>query len=970
MVTVLALPSDSELVGRADELDQLRSSLRRADAGSPVTVLLSGEAGVGKTRLVTEFGAQAAKAGARVVFGQCVELGDSGLPYGPIVGVMRELVEQFGHERFMELAGPGREVIARLLPELGTAAGAGGGDLAEGRGRLLEMVAVVLERVSVDQPLVLVLEDIHWADRSTNDLLRFVVRALRAARVLIVCTFRGDEVGRFHKLRPVLAELERLRNVQRIELSRLTRPEVADLLSRLLGRQPEPSVVVRIHERSEGNPFIIEELVSAGADTSYDVLPDSLRDVLLVRGEQLAEPAQEVLRLLAIGGNRVEHALLAAVADLEATALDRALREALSVGVIRVDGTGYAFRHALLREVLHEDILPGAHTRYHARYAEAIEGSPELVPSGVASIAVAHHWYNAREHERAFRATLRAADDAARAYAHADAQKMLEKAVELWDRVSDPVGVSGGDRAALLERAADAARDAGEMERSLALIEAARADPSVAGDPARLATLMYLQAKVAGDVGRGEAVDAALDALENIESGRDSMPRAQLLTIRAVRHMLDGQHEKSVAASIEGAALAQAIGDRELEFRNYHVRGSSLVHLGRVEESLAAFEKSRRLADGDPRTLVGYHINYSDALNVIGRYAESARVARAGIDLAREVGVERSLGTMLAGNTAEPLLALGEWDEADRLVTRALELDPPARHYWQMLILRAWLCLWRNELSLASQVLKEARARTTGRRAEPQYSVPLARVAAEVALAYGDPETAWREVRASLDEPREMLAPLDLPLLATGAAALAAIARRGGDVDGTDIARVLSQADSHRDWATAPVWVPVAVAELANGVGDDPRRWQDVLDAVAAAGGPAHLTPYAAYRRAEALLAAGDRASAVDALNAAAEAAASLGAELVCGWIDELSRRAKLSLAGESASGTTDHGLTAREREVLRLVAAGRSNREIGAALYISTKTASVHVSNIMAKLGVSSRGEAAAVAHRRGLGA
>ncbi|WP_165367893.1 ATP-binding protein, partial [Phytoactinopolyspora endophytica] len=422
---MVAAPVEFSLVGRVGELDQLGAALDRAIAGNPATVLVSGEAGVGKTRLVTEFAERARAAGASVVFGQCIELGDSGLPYGPIIGIMRELLSQLGTERFLELAGPGRDVIAHLLPELG----AGPENVAEGRGRLLEMVAVVLERVSVEQPLVLVIEDIHWADRSTNDLLRFVVRALRSARVLIVGTYRGDEVGRFHKLRPVLAELERLRHVRRIDLPRLSRPQVAELLTALLGRRPEPSVVVKIHERSEGNPFIIEELVSAGADTSYDVLPDSLRDVLLVRGEQLPESTQEVLRLLAIGGNRVDHALLAAVSELDASALDDALREALSAGVLRVDGSGYAFRHALLREVLHEDVLPGAHARYHARYAGMIEQRPELVQSGSASIAVAHHWYNSGEHERAFRATLRAADDAARAYGHADAQKMLEKAL-------------------------------------------------------------------------------------------------------------------------------------------------------------------------------------------------------------------------------------------------------------------------------------------------------------------------------------------------------------------------------------------------------------------------------------------------------------------------------------------------------------------------------------------------------------
>ncbi len=535
-----------------------------------------------------------------------------------------------------------------------------------------------------------------------------------------------------------------------------------------------------------------------------------------------------------------------------------------------------------------------------------------------------------------------------------------------------------------------AARDAGELERALALAEAARAEPSVESDPMRLSSLLYLQAKVAGDLGRDDAVHSALHALEHVEPGSATLPRAQLLALQAARYMLDGLHTKAVASSIEGIAAAGAAGDRDLEFRCHHVRGSSLVHLGRVDECYVAFEESRRLAGGDPRLLVSYHINYSDALNLIGRYAESAIVAREGIDLAGEVGLARSLGTMLSGNAAEPLLALGQWDEAEQLITRALELDPPARYYWQILILRSWLSLQRAELAAASQALNEVKARIAGRHPGPQYAIPLAKVAAEIALAQNEPDKAWRQVRDSLDEPREMNPANDLPLLAVGAQALAAIARQGGELDGTEATRVLARAGDYRDWPTAPVWRTLTVAELANGTGDDPAAWGEVVDAVRSAEGPAHLRPYAAYRRAEALLGCGDRDAAVQALSRAAEGADSLGAGLMRGWIDDLSRRANLpapprmrsgeshsaarstatlpeSAEGENATDST-LGLTVREREVLRLVAAGRSNREVGEALFISTKTASVHVSNILSKLGVSSRGEAAAVAHRHGL--
>lgn len=965
IAVVVAFAENADLVGRAVELDELRRGLATAMAGSPVTVLLGGEAGVGKTRLASEFAEQATADGASVVFGHCVELGDGGLPHAPIVGVMRELLARLGTERFLEIAGPGGEVITRLLPELD----AGGGEIAEGRGRLLEVVTVILERVSAERPLVLVLEDVHWADRSTGDLLRFVVRALRSARVMIVATYRTDEVGRRHKLRPVLAELERLRQVKRIDLARLSRDEVAELLTRLLGRRPEPSVVARIHRRSEGNPFIIEELVGAGADASSDTLPDSLREILLVRVEQLSEVAQAVVRLLSMGGNRVDHALLMAVTDHDELAIDDAIGEAVSAGVLRVDGAGYAFRHALQREMVHESILPGEDARYHVRYAEAIEKSPELVPAGTFAIAVAYHWYNSNDQERAFQATLRAADDACRAYAYADAQKMLEKALDLWDRVADPVRVSGGDRGDLLARAAEVAYDAGELERALALAEAALAEPAVAADQSRLGALLYLQAKASSSLGRPDATDTVLRALERVPAEPPSTARMHLLNMLAVRHRSEGEYEKAVEAVAEAAAMASAAGAREPEFRARQLWGALLVNLGRVDDGLATFESARQLAGDDPRMLISYHINYSDTLNLLSRYAESAQAARTGVEIAERIGLARSMGGILSGNTAEPLIALGEWDEAERVITRALDTDPPDKHFWQLNVLHAWLRLWRADLGAADHALNDVATRMAGRRPDAQYTVPLARTAAELALAQGDSMAAWHHVQAALDDPRDVTRAYDLPLLAVGARALAARARGGDDTTGPDAQRVLDWAGQMVEWPPTPVWLAVITAELAGGVGDDPRAWQAAMDAVDAVGGPAHLRPYTRYRMAGALIGAGDRGAAAGVLLEATEAAEGLGAHLMRGWIDELGRRANLLARDPEPDGAGGGSrLTAREREVLRLVVEGRSNREIGAELFISTKTASVHVSNILAKLGVSSRGEAAAAAHRHGL--
>lgn len=952
-------------VGRVPQLAELANALEAAKDAQPVTVLIGGEAGVGKTRLVSEFADRAAQDGARVVVGQCVELGEDGLPFAPIAAALRDLADQLGVETLLELAGPGRDMLPSLLPELG----AGTNRVEEGRGRLFEVMAILLERVSADRPLVLVVEDLHWADGSTRRLLQFIVRALSSARVMLAVTYRSDEVHRRHPLRPYLAELDRVRGVRRVTVPRLTEAEVAEQLAGILAHEPVPRVVQTVFNRSEGIPFFVEELARASVDDSRPPLPESLRDLLLVRTEQLSETAQDVLRLLATGGVRVGDALLSAVADMDGTALETALREALSANIITVDGDAYAFRHALLREVLHDDLLPGAHERLHVRYAEALEKNPALVPADRVPIEIAHHWYAAHDQERAFAAYLAAAEQTRRAYAHAETLRMLERALELWHRMPDPAAVADTDRAGLLRRASRAAEDAGELERSFALVEAALAEPDVVGDAdadvVRLASLLGQKAKMLGELGRPGGAAIIEQALVLVAASPPSVEKARLLAQLAARHMMDGRYADAVRIAQESYTAADAVDADDVKARALNIRAPSLIHSGHIDEGLATFEKERVVVGDNPQTLVGFHINYSDALNLLGRYAEAAEVARGGMHKAALIGLERGLGAMLAGNAAEPLLALGEWAEADKLITRTLELDPPYRHSWHLMTLHALLQLWRGDVSGAETTLADLRDRQAGRVVDPQYRVPAARIGAEVSLARGDFQAAWDHVLRALDEgagPGYLM-----PLCAAGAAVLGAMRRSGIEVADADERRIRDVIESFGGWGAAHVWRAAIAAELA---GDDPDAWREAIAAVDGAEGPAHLAVYARFRHGGALLAVGERAEAVDELRAAAVAADELGSGLIRRGINDLARRAGVRLVDEvsSAPGDGQPLLTSREREVLRLVAAGRSNREIGEELFISAKTASVHVSNILGKLGVSSRVEAAAMAHRDGL--
>jgi DNA-binding CsgD family transcriptional regulator len=964
MEPMLLPPSSPGIVGRAGEFGELRSALAAARSGQPVTVLLGGEAGIGKTRLVGEFTAEAADAGALVIVGQSVEIGGDGLPFGPVVGALRDLVGHLGAEVALENAGPGREALAGLLPELGLAAG----PPDDARGRLLEVVTVLLERAAADRAVVVVLEDLHWADGSTRDLLRFVVRALGSARVLVIGTYRTDEIHRTHPLRPFLAELDRVRSVRRIELPRLTRSEVGEQLQGILGRRPGADLVARVYRRSDGVPFFVEELAGVEMEQRGGALPDSLRDLLLVRVERVSDQTQDVLRLLATGGLRVDHAVLSAVADLDSVALDQALREAVSANIVRVDGEGYAFRHALLREVLHDDLLPGAHARLHTRYAEVLEAHPEAVSTGSAAAEIAHHWYAAHDLVRAFEASLRAADEAQRSYAHAEVQRMLERALALWNQMPDPVATTGGDRADLLIRASSAATDAGELDRALALVDAALDEVDAAAEPLRRADLLEQRANLLSHSGRPEATAVVKSALELVPAQPPSAARARLLQMLSARFLMEGRFDQAAQVGVETIAAARAVGELEAEFRAHNILAPSLVHIGRVDEGLATFETARRLAGDVPRRLVSYYINVSDALHLLGRYAEAAQIAREGLDRAREIGLARSHGAMVAGNTAEPLLALGEWDEAERLITRALDLDPPVRHVWHLLTLRAWLSTWRGDLDDAALSLDEARSRMTRRRPGPQYELPLVRAGAELSLARGDADAAWAEISPALQEPRQGIRGYDLPLMSVAARALAMRSTSGSDVE-DGIRRVREILDGIGAWGPAPVWRSVAEAELAGGTGAEPGPWREMVGLVESTAGPRHLRAYGNYRLGAALAGQGDREAAAGPLREAAATADQLGARLVRRWVDDLARRAHIRLL-DGVGGLPDrsHGLTSREREVLRLIAAGSSNRQIGEALFISTKTASVHVSNILAKLGAAGRGEAAAIAYREGL--
>jgi Predicted ATPase len=967
------------IIGRQPDLDALHDEYRRS-AVEPRVVVIGGEAGIGKTRLVGEFTSNIADE-ALVLLGRCLDFGGNEVPFAPFTGILRALAERIGTDAVLEAAGPGRAVLTALLPELD---GADGMPFRAGAERLYELVAVLLESVARERRLVIVIEDIHWADAASLALIRFLVRALGGANILIVMTYRTDEVLRGHPLRSVLPELERTRRLARWELTRLPRDLVAAQVEAITGTRPDTETLDRLYERSDGVPFFVEELIEVddGSFGSAAGLPDTLRSLLLTRYERLGDSTRQLLRLIAAGGSYVSHDRVVEVFDGTSAELDAGVRASMDAGILLVDGVEYCFRHALVREAVHGDLLPGERARFHARYAEAYESRP----GKGAAAALSYHRMAAHDPVRAFPATLEAMRQARASYAHAAAARMGERAIELWDQVPDAASVAGLSHPELLRQTATALRDAGEGERALSLVSAA-IDECPPDDTLLMAALLGDQARYLASLSRPGSTAILQRALATVpEEGvaQASEVRAMLTSDLAGRFMLEARYDEAISSAttaLQGAAQAGSLSRRSVA---HTLRGIALVGRGDVDDGLMDLAEAERLAEQRDGSMLRYRVNASDAMHLIGRYDEAVRIGEAGRARARELGVERTSGIMLAANTAEPLIALGEWDRAEALLSPALALDPAPGFRVHLQRLMLWLTLWRGSPDEASALLRQWRGQLSAQaEIEMQSRLGLARVAAEIALADDDLEGAASAVGALLDAQHRAMSGYDLPLLAVAAHVLARVRQSGARPEGWDDPDAIETAlravlEQSEHWPTAGVWMPIFEAELsgARHTGTDPDAWGEAAAAVSAPIAPAHLTPYALFRLAHAELGAGRRKLAQTAACRARRAAELLGAGLVVGWVDDLAFRAGLDLTAEgrsSAAGSepsaatlpSGERLTEREEQVLDLLGEGMSNKQIGERLFISAKTVSVHVSAILRKLDASSRTEAVYLAQR-----
>jgi ATP/maltotriose-dependent transcriptional regulator MalT len=994
--------SSPVLVGRSGQLSVLDAALALAGRGSPSAVMIGGEAGVGKSRLVAGFAERSRGVGARALMGGCLELGAEGLPFAPFTAVLRAVVRDLGVAGVAELlpGGATRE-LARLLPEFGEPARPD--DVGEARARLFEQLLTLLERLAEAGPVVLVIEDMHWADRSSRDLLAFLIRNQPSAPgLLIVVTYRSDDLHQAHPLRALLAELDRIGWVTRMDLGRLTRPDTDRMVAQIIGREPGDDLLAAVYRRSEGNPLFVEALLVNGELGSG--LPESLRDLLLAAVQRLPEETKEVVRVASAAGDRTGHGLLAAATGLEDAALDRALRPAVAANVLLADSDGYVFRHALIREAVHDELLPGERSRVHRRFAEAIAADPALVMPGRASGEQARHWYAARDTTRALASAWQAACQAGGSLAYAEQLGMLSRVLELWEQVPDAASQIGGDHIAVLEAAVRAAELAGEYDRGVMLAQAAMREVDAAVEPIRVALLFEARGLLKYRLGRADYLDDLREAVRLVPADPPSAARARVL--EALAHRTERLHGWDTpelrAAAEEAVLLARRVGDAATEAAALVTVARAEPIGGNVERIRALLAQARVVASraGASQPLLSAAIVESDLLEGAGLHELAAEVAREGLATAREHGLARTYGATLASNLAEPLLSLGRWDEADEIIEHAMLLFPPRLNRTYLQRLAGDIALFRGDLAAAARYLVLVRSVLDHIRYENQHHLPLVRLECEVWLAQGGRAEALSVIEDALDRsdvrqsrPRVDGPRYTWPLLVVGArACTAAASGRGGSLlakagamldrlraeAGKLAAEGLAQQAQQLTFAAEAARATRAVAtepgELPSPAGMR-AAWDEAARAWEAASEPYPLA-VTLLRSAEAALGAGDPEGGATRLRRAAVLAQRLGAAPLSDDIALLARRARVTLGppGDAADARAAPvqnaeperlGLTARELEVLRLVAAGRSNREIASELFISVKTASVHVSNILGKLGVSGRGEAAATAHR-----
>ena len=948
-------------------------------------MLVAGDAGIGKSRLVAELEERARERDVRVLVGECVELAEGELAFAPMISALRGVMEEPASVEWLEAAE--RSALASLWPVVGA-----GEALPGGRELLFEAVYRVLARLAYVRPVLLIVEDVHWIDRSSRDLLAFLVRNARHDPIAVLTTFRPDELPRGHPLRPFVSELERSGRAERVDLLPLQRSEVAEQLEAIAGHAPAAEVIERIFARSEGNPFFAEELL-ASADTAARELPGSLREALLLRIERLSELTREVLRVAAVVGRSVDHRLLASVVGVAEPDLLAGLREAADHHVLvpSLNGATYVFRHALLREAIYDDTLIGERLRLHRAIAATLDEHREYAGEAPAAV-LAYHWFAAGEERAALAASAEAASEAEGMHALGEAVGHIDRVLGLWERVPRPEDAAGSDRFELLIHGSELADFSGDGAHGLALAERARVEIDERTEPLRAARAEARIGRSLFFSGRGA------DALEHLAAARRLVPKdpptleyAEALAAEGRTLMLNDRPGEARGPLEEAISIAERVGAQEVRASALNSLAIVYGSLGDFERAIAAGRDGLRLAEqiGSVEEIMRAYVNTSQAIQDGGRIDESLAVAVEGVAVTERLGMSRVAGDTLRDHAGLMLLRIGRLADADRMIRPALENATTPFNVAAAEHSAARLALERGDVGLAERRLETAWS-LMQRSGGFQLIGPALGARVLLELTRGDLLRARERAREGLERAVEnmghSLFTAELYWLAVRVEAeLAELARTGDDSEAVgrceraavsaldDFKAGLGRAGGDRPPPESSAFLALAHAELSRLRAErDPRPWTTAAEAFGAIGA-CYPAAYAEMRAAEALALSGARVAEIAVpLRSAHATAVEVGPGPFLTSVLALGRRAGVPLGApdEHPRGdvVAELGLTERELQVLRLLGDGRTNRQIGEELFITTKTASVHVSRILMKLGVANRAEAAGAAHRLGL--
>ncbi|MFF3227525.1 AAA family ATPase [Nocardia suismassiliense] len=965
---MVSLPVCGAFVGRAAEVSALLAAYQDPAVH---TVLIAGEGGLGKSRLVAEFTSRLS-ADTVVLTGRCPEFGN-GVPFAPFVSVLRTLVRELGVDRLATLLPVARPALAQWLPELAAQAGSAEGETD--RIRLFGEILTVLEQFAVGRPVLVVLEDLHWADDSSRELLAFLVANSAQRDLLLVGTYRPADSAATRRL---VAGLRRDPGVRLVVPEPLSRHEVGRQLAALYGREPEPGTIARIYVRSKGIPLFVEAL-----STSPEGTPADLSELLLGYQAGLPPETQALLRLAAAAGSPVRHTLLESATELDQDALHRALRQLIDQQLLTADDTGYEFRHILIRDAVYDHLLPAERKRLHARLSHALTGDRE---SSSAS-ALAYHAHAAGELPLALDASWRAAAESAGA--HAERLHHLDRVLELWDSVPDAAERLAVDRLQVLEQVVETCYRGGIVERGIAAADDALPLVDTGSAPERAARLFYCRATLKNQSGKG-CDDDLVRALALLPVHPPTLLRGEVLAELAIAQVFNGDAARAESNALAAAEVAEQLGAMSLAARAYAYLGLATARstsataqpdsataqpggpaaepgsatgrtgppgsgtaqhdnaLAQQDSAIACFEKAHAAAAAaaDPQTLIAVVLWESAVLVAAGDYAAAIAAIQQGLRAAHETFRFAEASPILLVKWAQALTALGRWPEALTLIDESLTDQLPPLSKAALLLSHARIVLAQGDSTAAGTSANTAAGLLSDGPWARQYQIQLRTVQCATALALGQAQRA-------ADIAVETLSADDLAAHHHEVWPLLVLAVR---IDALPI-----DLDSIAD--SLPVTTAVDAAHRA----DRTAAWPEAVSAWRALNQPYELAR-SLLGAAETELAEGNRPTAKAALREAATIAADLGATPLLATVRQTADRAGLTLADRSPEPSTaspsTFGLTPRELDVLRLVTKGLSNRQIAAELFISGNTAGVHVSRILTKLGVATRTEAAAAAH------